>query len=57
LIETNDDGYQPLLIQGVEKRTNKIIAEAVCEWIYDQNGEPIVPKTDGRITLRNEVWQ
>ena len=39
--------------------TGKEIAEAVCEWIYDQYqaGQDITPYTDGRITLKNEVWQ
>ena len=55
----NGDGYGPYLNIGTPLSTGKEIAEAVCEWIYDQNqeGKAITPYTDGRITLVNEVWQ
>ena len=55
----NGDGYGPYLNIGTPLNTGKEIAEAVCEWIYDQNqeGKDITPYTDGRITLVNEVWQ
>jgi hypothetical protein len=50
------DGYGPYLNIGSPTHTNKLIAEAVCEWIYAQD-ESIKPETDGRITLEREVWQ
>jgi hypothetical protein len=59
LLDDNTDGYVPILSQANGDNrfdTGKLIAEAVADWIYDQNGVPIEPKTDGRIVLINEVW-
>ena len=53
LVVENGDGYGPYLNIGTPINTGKEIAEAVCEWIYNQDGTPITPKTDGRITLVN----
>jgi hypothetical protein len=50
------DGYYTYLHIDSPTDTNKLIAEAVCEWIYEQD-EEITPKTDGRIVLEREVWQ
>jgi hypothetical protein len=56
LLDDNTDGYVPILSQATRYDTGKLIAEAVADWIYDQDGVPIEPKTDGRIVLKNEVW-
>jgi hypothetical protein len=57
LYDINDDGYVPILTKAKNHTyTGKLIAEAVADWIYDQDGVPIEPKTDGRIVLKNEVW-
>jgi hypothetical protein len=56
LITVNDDGYVPILTKGISRIDTGIpIANAVCEWIYDTGD--ISPTTDGRITLKREVWQ
>jgi hypothetical protein len=58
LYDDNTDGYVPFFLNNTYYyATGKVIAEAVATYIYDQNGIPIVPTTDGRITLVNEVWQ
>jgi hypothetical protein len=59
LLDDNTDGYVPFLTKEGTTRWDSglVIAYSVAEWIYDQNGVDIVPKTDGRITLVNEVWQ
>ncbi|MDR2343489.1 MAG: 5'-nucleotidase C-terminal domain-containing protein [Spirochaetaceae bacterium] len=49
------DGYGPIMSQGTETKTGILISVAVCEWIYAR-GE-ISPTTDGRITLKREVWK
>jgi len=55
---TGGDGYTAYLMVGTaQKDTHKIIAEATCDYIYDQDNVPIEPYTDGRITLVGELWQ
>ena len=55
---TARDGYAVYFTaNGVNYwHTNVEIAEAVCQWIYDENkvGRNIEPKIDGRLTLVNE---
>jgi hypothetical protein len=58
LMDDNTDGYVPYLNNRTSRKdTGLFVAEAVCDWIYDQNFTRISPVTDGRITLRREVWQ
>ncbi|MHB9293186.1 hypothetical protein Holit_02307 [Hollandina sp. SP2] len=50
------DGYGAYLQTDLRKDTNLLIANALAEYIYDQDMVPIVPATDGRITLVGAVW-
>jgi hypothetical protein len=50
------DGYGAYLQTDRRKDTNLLIANALAEYIYDQDMVPIVPATDGRITLVGAVW-
>jgi hypothetical protein len=50
------DGYGAYMQTDRRKDTNLFISEAVADYIYDQDMVPIVPQTDGRITLVGEVW-
>jgi hypothetical protein len=56
LTQGTNDGYPPYLTVGTMTHTGKLIAEAVADWIYDQNMVPIEPKTDGRIELVDAPW-
>jgi hypothetical protein len=56
LTQGTNDGYPPYLTVGSITHTGKLIAEAVADWIYDQNMVPIEPKTDGRIELVDAPW-
>jgi hypothetical protein len=49
------DGYGPAFTGASRTDTGKLCKQALIEYIYDK-GE-ISPKTDGRITLKNEVWK
>lgn len=50
------DGYGAYMLTDLRKDTGLSIANAVAEYIYDQDMVPIVPVTDGRITLVGEIW-
>jgi hypothetical protein len=50
------DGYGAYLQTDLRKDTGRFIANAVAEYIYDQDMVPLVPATDGRIALVGEVW-
>ncbi|MDR1030444.1 MAG: 5'-nucleotidase C-terminal domain-containing protein [Treponema sp.] len=50
------DGYGAYLLTDRRKDTGLVIAQALAEYIYDQDMVPLVPQTDGRITLVGEVW-
>jgi hypothetical protein len=50
------DGYGAYLQTDRRKDTGLVIANALAEYIYDQDMVPIVPATDGRITLVGAVW-
>ena len=58
---TAGDGYAVYFTaEGISSyHTKVLIAEAVCQWIYDENkaGRNIEPKIDGRLTLVDERWQ
>jgi len=52
------DGYGTFFaVNTLNKKTNKLIAESVCDYIYDQNMADLVPSIDGRITLVGELWK
>jgi hypothetical protein len=50
------DGYGAYLLSDRRLDTGVGIPRAVVEYIYDQDNVPIVPTTDGRITLIGAVW-
>jgi hypothetical protein len=59
LLDDNTDGYVPILTKATgdnRYNTGTYISDALADWIYNQP-LPIEPKTDGRIVLKNEVWQ
>jgi len=52
------DGYGTYFVGATARKdTGKLIAEATADYIYDQDGIPIVPYIDGRLTLVGELWQ
>jgi 2',3'-cyclic-nucleotide 2'-phosphodiesterase (5'-nucleotidase family) len=50
------DGYGAYLQTERYKHTGLLIAQALADYIYDQDMVPLTPQTDGRITLVGEVW-
>jgi hypothetical protein len=50
------DGYGAYLQTSLRQDTHVGIPRAVVEYIYDQDNVPLVPTTDGRITLIGAVW-
>jgi 2',3'-cyclic-nucleotide 2'-phosphodiesterase (5'-nucleotidase family) len=50
------DGYGAYLSTPLRKDTGKLISEAVANYIWDQDMIPLVPATDGRITLIGAYW-
>jgi 2',3'-cyclic-nucleotide 2'-phosphodiesterase (5'-nucleotidase family) len=53
---TGGDGYGAYLVTDRRKDTGLLIAQALADYIYDQDMVPLVPQTDGRIALVGEVW-
>jgi len=50
------DGYAVLSANSREIKTGVPVWQAVASYMYDRCPPAIIPKTDGRITLRNECW-
>jgi 2',3'-cyclic-nucleotide 2'-phosphodiesterase (5'-nucleotidase family) len=50
------DGYGAYLLSDLHVPTGLTLYKAVAEYIYDQDGVPLVPATDGRIVLIGAVW-